>query len=337
MRTDATVTGQTVYFQTNLIKVDAATGAQIWNFDFTQYSLSQGFADRVTVSEPVFYASGLMVMVNLSNATFTVNADENLFISFAGTVAYRKRNPNPTYTLDNSPVFHTLRDGNIIVGRRQKLYKISTVPTTAGDTLWRTVVPPQFTYREWDARDMAEDVDGNILLVGDSNYSPPGGNGSSRQIHLVRFTGRGALVQDTILRRAGDNFARSAILGPTGRDLIFSGYITAGIIGGEDLFLARYTGYRPLATVPGLVSSPRLGLYPNPAGGAAPVQVELPDARGGLLRVFDALGRDVGQRVVAAGSRTAQVAVAGLPPGVYVLRYAPAGGGPPATARLLRE
>ena len=340
MRTDATDAGQSVYFQTNLVKVSAATGAQIWNFDFTQYSLNQGFGNRVTVSEPAQYAGGLMFHVNLSNATFTVNADENLFINFAGAVASAKRNPNPSYPLDNFPVFKTLRDGNIVVGRRQKLYKISTAPATAGDTLWRTVAPPVISGREWDARDMVEDQNGDILLVGDSYFSPPGNPPTSRQIHLVRFSGSGVLQRDTILRRAGDNFVRSAILGPTGRDLIFSGYATAGIIGGEDIFMARYTGLRPLATAPGAASSslrPRLTLYPNPAGGGAPVQAGLPDRRGGTLLVLDALGRQVARQAVGAGAGTASVPVAGLPPGVYVLRYAPAGGGPPATARLLRE
>ena len=339
LRVDATDAGQSVDFQWNLIKIGSATGAEIWNFDFTQYSLAQGFGNRVMVSAPARYPGGLMLYVNLSNFTTMVDADDYLFINYAGAVVSAKRRLNPTYTSDSNPVFRTLRDGNVLVARRQKIYKISTAAATAGDTLWYTVPPLARPYRQWDARDIVEDAAGNILLVGDSFLEPPTQSASSRQIHLVRFTGRGAVDKDTVLLRNGDTYARSALLAPNGRDLIFSGYATSGPIGGEDLLLARYTGFRPLGTAPGAGTGagPRLGLWPNPAGGGAVVRATLPDRRGGQLRVFDALGRCVGQQAVGVGTGTAPVAVPGLPPGVYVLRYTPAGGGPPSTARLLRE
>lgn len=338
LREDATNTGQTFAFRAKLIKVNAATGNELWNFDFNQYAIAAGFGIDIFISPPAQYPGGVMVHLDMYNPTTTTGAREYLFISHSGSVDRFKRRPVTSFPSDNYPVCQTTRDGNVLVGRRQKLYKISTAPATAGDTLWRTVAPLASNAREWDARDMVEDQDGNILLVGDSYFSPPGLPPTSRQIHLVRFTGRGVLVQDTILRRVGDNFARSAILGPTGRDLIFSGYATVGILGGEDLLMARYTGYRPLATAPGVAArGPRLTLYPNPAGGSAPVWAELPDRRGGTLRVFDALGRPVAQQTVEAGRTAAAVSVADLPPGVYVLRFAPAGAGPPSTAQLVRE
>ena len=272
----------------------------------------------------------------------TLSQGEYTFISQAGTVDRFKRRPVTSYTLDSEPTFRTLRDGNIVVGRRQKIYKISTAPATAGDTLWYTAVPPAYQYRDWDARDMVEDLDGNLLLVADSHINPPGQGAFSRQVHLVRFTGRGVLDKDTLLYRGtGETWARSALLGSNGIDLIFSGYATNGPLGREDMLLARYTGFRRLLSArPGAGaagSRPALAVYPNPAGGNAPVRAALPDGGGGELRVYDALGRVVGQQRVAAGQAAATVPVAGLPPGVYVLRYAPADGSPPRTARLLRE
>ena len=340
LREDATNTGQTFAFRAKLIKVNAATGNQMWDFDFNQYAVVAGFGIDIFISPPAQYPGGVMVHLDMYNPTTMAGAREYLFISQGGSVDRFKRRPVTSFPSDNYPVCQTTRDGNIVVGRRQKLYKISTAPATAGDTLWRTVAPRASTGRDWDARDMAEDQNGDILLVGDSYLEVPGNLPTSRQIHLVRFSGSGVLQRDTILRRPGDNFARSVFVGPTGRDFIFSGYVTQGIIGGEDLLLARYTGLRALATAPGAASSglrPRLTLYPNPAGGSAPVQAGLPDRRGGTLLVLDALGRQVARQAVGAGAAAAAVPVAGLPPGVYVLRYAPAGGGPPATARLLRE
>jgi hypothetical protein len=78
-------------------------------------------------------------------------------------------------------------------------------------------------------------------------------------------------------------------------------------------------------------------VYPNPADGSALVWVEVPERRGGVLQVFDALGRQVAQQPLEAGRTAAQIAAAALPPGVYVLRFTPAGGGLPRTSRLVRE
>ncbi|UOQ98965.1 hypothetical protein MUN81_05595 [Hymenobacter sp. 5317J-9] len=220
------------------------------------------------------------------------------------------------------------------MGRRQNITKI----TPTGDTIWRTVAPNRYANRSWDARTIVEDAQGSLLLAGDSELQTGGAGGSSNQIHLVRFTGAGRLVSDTMLFRAGDNYARSAMLAPNGRGLVFSGYTTAGPRGGSDLLLGLYDGFRPLATAPGGAAVAPLQAYPNPVSGpTARATVALPAATaGGRLVLHDGLGRYLGAQPVAPGARQAAVELAGRPPGLYLLRYEQADGRR-YLVRLLRE
>lgn len=65
--------------------------------------------------------------------------------------------------------------------------------------------------------------------------------------------------------------------------------------------------------------------YPNPARGAATVQVSGLRGRGARLELLDALGRRVGQQPVAADGDHA-VGLTGLPAGLYVARLVAASG-----------
>ena len=334
---DSYFAGQTNHLASSVVKVDAATGSPLWRFDLSQYAANAGFDPRVQAYGFVPYPGGVMLYLHLfvPNAT-TYGYGEYLFINAAGTVARSKRGRITFNSADSFPVFCALRDGNVAVARRQKIYKISTAPATAGDTLWHTTIPPTYQYREWDARAMTEDIDGNILLVGDSYMAIPNQGYYNQQVHVVRFTGRGTYNTDLLFSRNGDNVATSVLLGPSGYDVLFGSYTTQGPIGGGDMLLTGYTGLRRLlSSSPGAARPAVLTTYPNPAPAYTGAWAKLPDGRGGELRVLDALGRVVAQQAVAAGQQTVSVAV--LEPGVYVLRFVPAGGGPPHTARLLRE
>ncbi|MBF9219691.1 hypothetical protein I2H31_01130 [Hymenobacter sp. BT662] len=154
----------------------------------------------------------------------------------------------------------------------------------------------------------------------------------------MRFTGGGRLVSDTMLFRAGDNYARSTLLAPNGRGLVFSGYTTAGPHGGADLTLARYDGFRPLASRPEAGQLAPLTAYPNPVGGpAARATVPLPAATpGGQLVLYNGLGRRLGAQAVAPSARQTTVELGARPPGLHLLRYEQADGRR-FLVRLLRE
>jgi len=75
-------------------------------------------------------------------------------------------------------------------------------------------------------------------------------------------------VNASVLVAADGEGKQLALLAPNGRDLIFSGYATSGPIGGEDLLLARYTGFRPLATAPGAAVGAGVVVVSQVLGGA---------------------------------------------------------------------
>ena len=157
-------------------------------------------------------------------------------------------------------------------------------------------------------------------------------------VHLIRF-GRqnGQVVNDTMLYRPGQTYAASVLRAATGQ-LVIGGSFNNGPSGGADLYLAAWSAYRPLASRTG--TGPLAGglqVFPNPAG-AAGATVALPEGVrvGGMLAVFDALGRACARLPVAAGAAAVPLPLAALPPGLYLLRY-DGRDGQRLNARLLRE
>ncbi|GAB3572255.1 T9SS type A sorting domain-containing protein [Hymenobacter daeguensis] len=84
-----------------------------------------------------------------------------------------------------------------------------------------------------------------------------------------------------------------------------------------------FTTAGPLATraeAPGRT----LTLAPNPAQAGTTLALAVPLARPAPVQVLDALGRTVRQQVLPAQATTAALNVAGLPPGLYLVRCADA-------------
>ncbi len=90
---------------------------------------------------------------------------------------------------------------------------------------------------------------------------------------------------------------------------------------GADGFLANTGLVLGLPEAAGPAAA-ELNIWPNPAGAETPVQVQLGAVAGSArpVQLLDALGRVVRTATIAAGERAALVPVAGLAPGVYVVR-----------------
>ena len=204
-----------------------------------------------------------------------------------------------------------------------------------GDTLWNTVVPSRSPGRQWRGAAIAQDRQGNYVVLGNSRYTI-GGSLVAENIHLARFRPSGQLVNDTMLYRPGQTYGRSLHLAANGA-LVASGYGNNGPNGGADLFLLQFRGFRPLASRAEAAVAAGVAVYPNPAAGPEAVRLALPERPGPYaLVVLDALGRSVARPAVPPGSRTVAVPVAGLPPGLYVLRLT-GPNGQSWTTKLVRE
>lgn len=206
--------------------------------------------------------------------------------------------------------------GNTLVAGRETLTKYSP----QGDTLWHTVVPSRYAGRKWQGAAIGQDAQGNYVVVGNSRLTISG-TVIAENVHMARFRPTGQLVNDTMLYRPGQTYGRSVALAASG-ELVVSGYTLNGIVGGADLFMYQFNGFRPLASRSAAMGRGRLQAYPNPAGAGVPVQVQLPAGAGrGELALFDALGHRLRQQLLPDGSPAeARLSTAGLPPGLYVLR-----------------
>lgn len=238
----------------------------------------------------------------------------------------------PVTAINSYPAAFASTDGNVVVGRRQMATKL----TPLGDTLWHTPVPRRLS-RDWDAAALCEDAQGNYVVAANSHFVI-GTGFNADNIHLIRF-GRqtGLVANDTMLYRPGQTYATSVLRAANGQ-LVISGSYNNGPYGGADLYLAAWSAYRPLATRTGTGPlAAGLQAYPNPAGATgATVRLPAPARTGGTLAVFDGLGRCCARQPVPAGAAAVALPLAGLPPGLYLLRY-DGGDGRRAATRLLRE
>jgi hypothetical protein len=167
------------------------------------------------------------------------------------------------------------------------------------------------------------------VQFGTTLATPAGGSS-----YVARLTDNGTSSVFAWAQRGGGSGrdgARALALTPTGRLYVGGSYTYTGTFGPITLpdpgtyqlntgYLAYLQGL-PLATSSAHAGVGRLTLFPNPARGQVLVQVPADMAAAELI-VYDALGRSVYMppvRVLAGGGETA-VSVAGLLPGLYVVR-----------------
>jgi hypothetical protein len=323
--------GITTIYDGYLTKISAATGNAMWRTSFATIFQTNGFSPAYSyVTSITKTPSGFMVFaIGIGSSNFVENPTALILDANGGLTRYRTHSD----TRQNSfPVLLVSSDGNVLMGRRQMLTKL----TPTGDTLWHTVVPPRLS-RSWDAASICEDAQGNYVVAGNSSFNI-GSSLYADNIHLTRFHPRtGQVVNDTMLYRPGQTYA-STVLRTASGNLVIGGWYNGGTYGGSDAFLTEWTAFRPLAARTGAaVLRAGLQAYPNPAG-AGGATVWLPEAsrNGGTLTVFDGLGRQCAQLAVKAAITETALSVAALPPGFYLLRYDASDGSHYAT-RLLRE
>ena len=317
----------------SFLKIAQATGATMWNISIQ------------SALPPNFYGSSASAVL-LTSAGYTLIVDGSLAITGSSPPRYsvaigmidvgasgivtRFRtalNPNIEY------VFATFRaaDGSTVLAGRETLTKLNA----AGDTLWHTVVPSRYPGRQWDGNAVTQDAQGNYVVAGTSRFVV-GGSLVAINVHLARFRPDGRVVNDTMLYRPGQTYAAGLLLAPNGQ-LVVTGQASNGPRGGIDLFAFQFRGFRPLASRAAEAVAAGLAVYPNPSAGAEAVRVALPAAAGrGELALFDALGRAVRRQPLPPAAREAALDVAGLPPGLYVLRLS-AASGQSWTSKLVRE
>ena len=197
------------------------------------------------------------------------------------------------------------------------------------------MVPSRYPGRKWDANVVTQDAQGNYVVAGTSRFNI-GGTLNAINVHLARFRPNGQVVNDTMLYRPGETYAAGLLLAPNGQ-LVVTGQGDNGPHGGIDLFAIQFRGFRPLATRAAEAAAAGLAVYPNPSAGAEAVRVALPAAAGrGELALFDGLGRAVRRLPLPPAAREAALPLAGLPPGLYVLRLQ-AANGQSWTSKLVRE
>lgn len=307
---------QTPFHEDTILKLDQASGSELWatsllpfyqnNFNtagilYAFYATSTGYIAAILGSVPPGYTS---VVGQLQIGPTGV----------IGPVRLRRNNSNTIR-------YATYRDpaGNTLLAGRETLTKLDP----QGDTLWHTVVPSRYAGRQWDGAAVTQDPQGNYVVVGNSRLVISGSL-TAENVHMTRFRPTGQVVNDTMLYRPGQTYGRSVSLAANG-ELVVSGYTLNGTIGGADLFMYSFRGFRPLAARPAAAVVGSLRLYPNPAGAGADVRVALPTGTArGQLTLHDGLGRQVWRQVAGAGE--AVVPAAGLPPGLYVLRLTTADG-----------
>ncbi|MFZ1687297.1 MAG: T9SS type A sorting domain-containing protein [Flavobacteriales bacterium] len=88
-------------------------------------------------------------------------------------------------------------------------------------------------------------------------------------------------------------------------------------VGGQPTTVRFWYDSLGLST-PEVATVPAPSLFPNPSNDL--VHVRLPNTDGGMLRLYDATGREVRSVLLSRGAAIAMVDVAGLAPGLYDLR-----------------
>ena len=313
-----------------ILKLSASTGQTVWSKDLSGFFATNPqpgveYADGIGRTPTGFLLSVKGALPSQQRGLYgTLQLDD------AGNLGRLRLRQITQASQSLSFPFSLLdRQGNTVVATRQTLTKLNPV----GDTLFSVSPPPGPTPvgSTWDAAALIEDAQGNYVVLGNTTNTVAFGN----DFHLTRFRPNGQLVKDTLLYQRIRRTARSLVLAPSGA-LVLTGFTETGPFGGRDLVALQFRGFRPLANRGSAAAAGNLDLYPNPAAGAEARLLLPAGPGGGSVAVYDALGRVVARQAVR-GAATAPVAlaVAGLPPGLYLVHYQDANGRT-ATARLLR-
>lgn len=323
--------GNTTLYDHYLTKINAITGASVWRVPFAGIFQANGFSSvNSYVTSVIKTSAGFLAFADgVSSAGIDGNPSTVVMDTGGNLIRFRTRRdiaPN------SFPVAYATADGNVVVGRRQMATKL----TPAGDTLWHTRVPRRLG-RDWDAASLCEDAQGNYVVAGNSRFYI-GGSQLAANVHLTRFRPRtGQVVNDTMLFRSGETYASTVLRTAAGR-LLIGGWYANGPYGGTDAFLTEWSAFAPLAARAGATSARgTFQAYPNPAGAAgATLLLPQPSPSGGTLIVFDGQGRSCARQAVPPGTAALALPLAGLPPGLYLLRYE-GRNGTCSTTHLVRE
>lgn len=162
----------------------------------------------------------------------------------------------------------------------------------------------------------AGDYDGNgiIDIIAARAGSTAGG------VDIFSYNPASASFTGPVTKAAIGNQPRNVVVADLNNDrtLDFAG---ANSVGGNSFSVALGTAGTPLATVPAAVASSVDGLqvYPNPASGTATVQLGSGAATAPIL-LLNTLGQIVLNRPALAAGQVAQLPLAGLAPGLYIVR-----------------
>ena len=149
------------------------------------------------------------------------------------------------------------------------------------------------------------------------------GAGELRWLQSYGGSGRYTLAADSFNAGLGlvtDGVGRVYICGAFQGDAYFGGVYASGTTAFVDYpFVAALDDQQVLATQPAAAANASLQVYPNPTAG--PTHVTWPaGSQPTRLEVLDMLGRPVHAQELATSATECQLALANLPPGVYLVR-----------------
>jgi hypothetical protein len=139
-------------------------------------------------------------------------------------------------------------------------------------------------------------------------------------VDIFSYNAASAAFTGPITRTAQGNQPRNVAVADINNDQTLD-FVTANSVGANSFSTALGTAGVALAATPALAARPtgELYVFPNPARGTATVQLGS-GAATAPLQVLNALGQTVLSRPALAAGQAAQLPLAGLAPGLYVVR-----------------
>jgi Secretion system C-terminal sorting domain len=240
------------------------------------------------------------------------------------------------YIFDVQP----LADGGLLLVNKQLEFQPGTYSLawsvavrldSARNVVWRKRISPH-TWLFTAAYDLQPSPDGHWMVVEHVSFSPKNPLAPVQEAGCItKFNDSGDIIWQTcdsvrwnlsVLTRSNDYVSALAVL-PSGSSVL-AGYSTFEIPGPVRgyawLMKVDANGCMDAPCVVGTTTAEvqplYLSVYPNPA--ARNTVIELPDNMGaGYLRICNALGDQVYQARISAGTRQYQVGLEGFVPGMY--------------------